>query len=118
MTDPDPDQTDPDQPDPNQPAPNQPDPNQPDPAEASAARGDVTMYTTGWCGFCARLKRALQSEGIRFHEVDIDEVDGAADVVMSRNGGNRTVPTLVFADGSALTNPSLADVKEQLARTA
>jgi mycoredoxin len=37
---------------------------------------------------------------------------------MAKNGGNRTVPTLVFADGSALTNPSVADVREQLARIA
>ena len=87
-------------------------------AGSPAAGSGLTMYTTGWCGFCARLKRALQSEGIEFIEVDIDEVDGAADVVMSRNGGNRTVPTLVFADGSALTNPSAADVRDTLARLA
>jgi mycoredoxin len=34
---------------------------------------------------------------------------------MSVNGGNQTVPTVVFTDGSALTNPSLAQVKERLA---
>jgi mycoredoxin len=34
---------------------------------------------------------------------------------MSVNGGNRTVPTLLFPDGTALTNPSLAEVKAQLA---
>jgi mycoredoxin len=50
--------------------------------------------------------------------VNIEEVDGAAELVMAKNGGNRTVPTLFFADGSALTNPSVADVREQLARIA
>jgi mycoredoxin len=39
----------------------------------------------------------------------------AADYVMSVNGGNQTVPTVVFADGSALTNPSLAQVRDKLA---
>jgi mycoredoxin len=89
-----------------------------DAAGSSAPASGVTMYTTSWCGFCARLKRGLQSEGIDFDEVNIEEVDGAAEEVTARNGGNRTVPTLVFADGSALTNPSVADVKEQLARLA
>ena len=80
------------------------------------ATGAVTMYTTGWCGFCARLKRGLQSEGVGFVEVDIDEIEGAAEIVMSKNGGNQTVPTLIFSDGTSLTNPSVAEVKEQLAR--
>ena len=89
-----------------------------DAAGSSVETSAVTMYSTTWCGFCARLKRGLQSADIAFDEVNIEEVDGAADLVMAHNGGNRTVPTLVFVDGSALTNPSLADVKEHLARTA
>ena len=74
----------------------------------------VTMYTTSWCGYCVRLKRLMQHEGIEFAEVNIELDDQAADVVMSANNGNRTVPTLVFADGSALTNPSIDQVKAQL----
>jgi mycoredoxin len=96
----------------------QTDPNSSDTVEPPASDTGVTMYTTSWCGFCSRLKRGLQSEGIAYDEVNIEEVDGAAELVMSKNGGNRTVPTLVFADGSALTNPSVAEVKEQLARIA
>jgi mycoredoxin len=74
----------------------------------------VTMYTTSWCGYCVRLKRLMQHEGIEFAEVNIELDDQAADVVMNANNGNRTVPTLVFADGSALTNPSIEQVKAQL----
>jgi mycoredoxin len=74
----------------------------------------VTMYTTSWCGYCVRLKRLMQHEGIEFAEVNIELDDQAADLVMSANNGNRTVPTLVFADGSALTNPSIDAVKAQL----
>jgi mycoredoxin len=73
------------------------------------------MYTTSWCGYCVRLKKLMQREAIDFAEVNIEEVEGAADVVMKANGGNQTVPTLVFADGSALTNPSIEQVKSQLA---
>ena len=49
----------------------------------------------------------MQREGIHFAEVDIDNDPGAADLVMQANGGNRTVPTLLFPDGTALTNPSI-----------
>ena len=76
-----------------------------------------TMYTTTWCGFCARLKAQLQREGIDYVEVDIEREPDAAEIVMKANGGNQTVPTLVFADGSALTNPSLAQITERLAAT-
>jgi mycoredoxin len=74
----------------------------------------LTMYTTTWCGFCKRLKRQLAAEGIEMVEVDIEKDPAAADYVMSVNGGNQTVPTVLFPDGSALTNPSAADVKERL----
>jgi mycoredoxin len=74
-----------------------------------------TMYTTGWCGFCARLKAGLARAGIEYTEVDIEHTEGAAEIVMSANGGNRTVPTLVFPDGTALTNPSVAQVQAKLA---
>jgi mycoredoxin len=80
----------------------------------TAAPTAVTMYTTTWCGYCVRLKKLMQREGIEFAEVDIERDAQAADVVMQANGGNRTVPTLVFADGSALTNPSIDQVKAQL----
>ncbi|QXG77086.1 mycoredoxin [Modestobacter sp. L9-4] len=81
----------------------------------SAPAAAVTMYTTNWCGYCMRLKKLMQREGIEFAEVNIEEVEGAADVVMAANGGNQTVPTLVFTDGTALTNPSIDQVKAQLA---
>jgi mycoredoxin len=81
----------------------------------SAAPSTVTMYTTTWCGYCVRLKKLMQREGIEYAEVDIETDNSAADVVMKANGGNRTVPTLVFPDGSALTNPTIDQVKAQLA---
>jgi mycoredoxin len=76
------------------------------------------MYTTRWCAFCKRLKSQLARDGIEITEVDIEREPGAAEYVMSVNGGNQTVPTVVFPDGSALTNPSAAQVKERLGRLA
>lgn len=74
-----------------------------------------TLYSTPWCGYCHRLKSQLDREGIAYTEVDIEQDPEAAKVVEAANGGNQTVPTLVFADGTALTNPSVAQVKAQLA---
>ncbi|GAA4886780.1 mycoredoxin [Actinomycetospora straminea] len=76
----------------------------------------MTMYTTSWCGFCRRLKMQLDREGIGYAEVDIEREPDAAEIVTKINGGNRTVPTVVYPDGSAATNPSFAEVKETLAR--
>ena len=84
----------------------------------SGAIPDVTMYTTTWCGYCKRLKRMMQDDGINFAEVDIETTPGTAEIVERVNNGNQTVPTLVFTDGSAMTNPSLAKVKEKLASLA
>jgi mycoredoxin len=75
----------------------------------------LTMYTTDWCGYCVRLKDGLNRAGISFEEVNIERRPDAADLVMAVNGGNQTVPTLVFPDGTALTNPSLREVQEKLA---
>lgn len=74
----------------------------------------LTMYTTQWCAFCRRLKSQLARDGIEVVEVDIEADPDAADYVMAVNGGFQTVPTILFPDGSALTNPSPAAVREYL----
>jgi mycoredoxin len=75
----------------------------------------LTMYSTTWCGYCMRLKRMLDREGIAYDEVNIEEDPAAAELVMRVNGGNRTVPTVLLPDGGALTNPSIDQVKAALA---
>ncbi|MGV0850846.1 mycoredoxin [Mycolicibacterium phlei] len=79
-----------------------------------SALSPVIMYTTSWCGYCVRLKKALQAEGISYTEVNIEEDPAAAEFVASANGGNQTVPTLRFPDGSTLTNPTAREVKAKL----
>ncbi len=77
--------------------------------------GQLMMYTTQWCGFCRNLKNQLARAGIEMAEVDIERDPAAAEFVMSVNGGNQTVPTVVFPDGGVLTNPSAAQVRARLA---
>jgi mycoredoxin len=82
----------------------------------SAPAPDVlTMYSTAWCGYCRRLKSQMEREGIEFSIVDIENQPEYADFVGEVNGGNHTVPTLHFPDGSVATNPSIAEVKARLA---
>jgi mycoredoxin len=78
----------------------------------------LTIYTTTWCGYCRRLKSGLTREGIAFDEVDIESQPEAADIVTSINKGNATVPTVVFRDGTALTNPSVGQVSAKLDQAA
>ena len=73
------------------------------------------MYSTSWCGYCKRLKNQLARMKISFQEINIEEVEGPAEIVEKVNNGNRTVPTLVFSDGSAMTNPSASQVESKLA---
>lgn len=80
--------------------------------------GTITMYSTSWCGYCGRLRGALDRAGIGYTEVDIEGSRGAANFVRNVNHGNQTVPTVVFPDGTAATNPSLAQVRVRLAESA
>lgn len=74
-----------------------------------------TMYSTSWCPFCQRLRQDLESQSISYSEVDVDDDSAAAELVKGLNNGNRVVPTLVFTDGSSMTNPSISEVLAKIA---
>lgn len=80
------------------------------------AEGSITMFSTEWCGYCKRLKLMLDTSGIGYTEVNIETTPGTPELVEQINGGNQTVPTVVYPDGSVATNPSLRDVQVSLAR--
>ena len=75
----------------------------------------LTMYSTAWCGYCFRLKSQLDREGIAYEVIDIEQDPAAAELVMRLNNGNQTVPTLVYSDGTAQTNPPAKQVLAKLA---
>jgi mycoredoxin len=81
--------------------------------------GTVTMYSTAWCGYCRRLRTQLDSEGIAYTVIDIEDQPETAAFVEQVNGGNRTVPTVRVSptsggDEVVMTNPSLVQVKQAL----
>ncbi|ABD13143.1 glutaredoxin-like protein [Frankia sp. CcI156] len=73
----------------------------------------LTIYTTSWCGYCVRLKRQLDHAGIEYTTVDIEQDPTAEQRVRDANNGNATVPTVLFPDGTVMTNPSLRQVTEK-----
>lgn len=76
--------------------------------------GTVTMYSTGWCPYCTRLRAQLDSAGLAYTEIDVDADAEAASFVESVNAGNRVVPTVVFPNGSTMTNPTGDEVAHAL----
>ncbi len=66
----------------------------------------IKVYATTWCGDCRMAKRWFDSHGIPYEYINIEEDDAAADYVVKVNRGRRSVPTIVFPDGSVLVEPS------------
>ncbi len=72
----------------------------------SSTDGTIKVYATTWCGDCRMAKRWFDSHGIPYEYINIEEDDKAAEFVTRVNGGYRSVPTIVFPDGSVLVEPS------------
>jgi glutaredoxin-like protein len=70
----------------------------------------ITMYGTTWCPDCTRSKRWLEKNGIPYTWNDIEKDAAARDYVVKVNRGKRSVPTIVFNDGSILVEPSDAEL--------
>jgi len=66
----------------------------------------VTMYGTAWCSDCRFAKRWLDAHGIAYDYINIEEDEQAATYVTRVNNGARSVPTLIFPDGSILVEPN------------
>lgn len=82
--------------------------------DTASDRAALTVFTTPWCGPCTRLKQRLVDHGVPFVEVDVEQEPEAGDWIARINDGARTVPTVRFADGSALVNPSVELVLTRL----
>ncbi len=74
----------------------------------------ITMYSADWCGDCRRSKRLLDSLNVKYKLIDVEADRTAADKVIAINGGNRSIPVIMFSDGSHLTEPSDKALKQKL----
>ena len=75
---------------------------------------EITMYGAEWCGDCRRSKRFLDSNSVAYNYIDVETDTSASDKVIEINGGMRSIPVIVFPDGTHLTEPSDNALKEKL----
>jgi len=74
----------------------------------------ITMYSADWCGDCVRSKRLLDSLQVSYEIIDVESAPGASEKVIEINGGMRSIPVILFPDGTHLTEPSDIDLKAKL----
>jgi glutaredoxin-like protein len=74
----------------------------------------ITMYSADWCGDCVRSKRLLDSLEVSYELIDVESVPGASEKVIEINGGKRSIPVILFPDGTHLTEPSDIDLRAKL----
>jgi mycoredoxin len=74
----------------------------------------ILMYGAEWCGDCRRSKRFLDSNNVAYEYVDVEADATASDKVIEINGGQRSIPVIIFEDGTHLTEPSDAALKSKL----
>jgi mycoredoxin len=75
---------------------------------------DITVYGAEWCGDCRRSKRFLDSNNVKYNYIDVEADVTASDKVIEINGGMRSIPVIIFSDGTHLTEPSDIALKEKL----
>jgi len=75
---------------------------------------EITMYGAEWCGDCRRTKKFLDANNVKYNYIDVEADVSASDKVIEINGGQRSIPVIIFSDGTHLTEPSDAVLKEKL----
>jgi glutaredoxin-like protein len=80
------------------------------------AANELIVYGANWCGDCRRTKRLLDAQGITYTWIDLDEHPEAVAVVERINKGMRSIPTLLFPDGSVMVEPSDPALLQKLGR--
>jgi len=78
---------------------------------------EIIMYGTTWCGDTRRARRFMDEHNIQFKWIDIDQDPQARKFVEEVNHGFRSVPTIIFPDGSMLVEPSTSQLAEKLGIT-
>ncbi len=74
----------------------------------------IKMYVTTWCGDCRFAKRWLDAHSIPYETINIEEDEMAAELVKRINDGMRSVPTIIFPDGSILVEPGARELAARL----
>jgi mycoredoxin len=73
----------------------------------------IVMFSTQYCSDCMRAKAFFEANDIPYVRVLIEGNREATEFVMKMNNGYRSVPTIIFPDGSVLVEPSWQELKEK-----
>ena len=74
----------------------------------------ITLYISKWCAHSMSVEGFLDRNGIRVHKIKIDGDNEARERLIEINEGYASVPTLIFPDGTKLTEPSLSQLRNKL----
>ena len=74
----------------------------------------ITMYGAAWCGDCRRSKAYLDSHNVENNYIDVEADESASEKVIEINGGQRSIPVILFPDGTHMTEPSDKALEEKL----
>jgi len=75
---------------------------------------NILVYGVNWCGDCRRTRRFLNEHAVDYQWIDIDIDKKGEEFVRKINRGYRSVPTILFQDGSTLTEPSNGQLAKKL----
>jgi len=71
----------------------------------SFSPAQIIFYGVSWCGDCRRARQVFAEKSVEFVDIDIDQDEKASEFVKQLNRGYKSVPTIVFPDGTTLTEP-------------
>jgi mycoredoxin len=74
----------------------------------------IIMYGTSWCGDCRRSRQVLTEKKVTYLDIDIDQDAQSAEFIQKLNNGNRSVPTIIFPDGTIMIEPDRATLAAKL----
>lgn len=74
----------------------------------------IVVYGADWCADCRRARQFLTRHQIPFTWINIDQDKHAEQVVLKLNRGMRSIPTILFEDGSILVEPSNYELADKL----
>ena len=85
-----------------------------DPDPISAPRDRITVYGVNWCPDCRQSRAVFEETNVPYVWIDIDDNKLGEKFVLATNRGNRSVPTIIFPDGSILVEPGSGQLRQTL----
>jgi mycoredoxin len=76
----------------------------------------IVMYTTEYCSDCHRAKTFFETNKIEYLRVGLEGNEEATEFVLNINNGYRSVPTIIFPDGTVLTEPSWKELQDKISK--